>query len=131
MRYAVKAMLLALACVVAASAAQAADWAWTLIEPGSDVLVRGGTAEVERTRNRVTAVLRERGRDHSTLSAQLRDGRLSGGSVIVSHTDGGPIGLSQGRWLVHKMSPRESIETIWLLAPRSGHYLVITRLNRH
>jgi hypothetical protein len=50
MRYVVKAMLLALACVAMASAAQAADWAWTFIEPGSGVLIRSGTAEVERTR---------------------------------------------------------------------------------
>jgi hypothetical protein len=28
------------------------------------------------------------------------------------------------------MSPRESIETIWLLAPGTGHYLVLTRLTR-
>jgi hypothetical protein len=130
LRYAMRSVLFALSFAVAAPTARAADWNWTLIQPGSEIVVLRGIAEVERSGGRVTAVLRERGetRYFSRLSARIRDGKLSNGSVVVSHTDGGPIGLSQGRWLVHRTSPPGStIETIWLLEPRTGHYLVITR----
>jgi len=122
MRDVARSVLLVLSLVMLAAATQAADWNWTFVEPGSSALVRSGIAEVARAGNRVTAVLHEQDKGDSTLTAQLRDGRLRGGYVVVSHTDGGPVGLSQGRWLVHKMSAASTIETIWLVEPSTGHY---------
>jgi hypothetical protein len=129
MLYAARVILLALVFASVSVAAHADSWKWVFVDPGSGVGVLRGTAEVERHGDRVAALLREPGetKHHSKFSARLRNGKLSGGSVVLSHTDGGPLGLSQGRWLVHKMSPASTLETIWLHAPSTGHYLVMTR----
>lgn len=121
------AVLFHLSSIVLADPLLPGEWSWVFVQTGSRAIVLQGTAKVEKMGDEFRAILKEEAGqlNPSFVRGKLQNGMVSG-VVTLSHSSDDGFLLKEGRW-TSTLTNGGSTETIWLLDPEFGNYLVITR----